>query len=131
MSTITSHARVIREWEALLAALEENLPDLPNVGEQVTTLRQKLETVKDLKGRQKSLTANRQKVTQDLNAELASGRELVIQLRILAKGQLGPRNEKLVQFGVAPLRTQPRRPAATRAGKAKDGQEAADGETAA
>lgn len=57
-----------------------------------------------LKARQDSARAQRQKLTQELGKLLVEGRENAMRLRGIVKGQIGPKNELLVQFGMAPLR---------------------------
>lgn len=109
MPNVASYADVINDWEALLAAIEENLADLPDVEAERATLRQFLDKARALKARQDSLTAQRQRVTQELDELLPQGRDVAIQLRAAARLKLGPRNQRLVQFNVAPLRRRTRR----------------------
>ncbi len=70
---------------------------------------QLLAEVRGLKARQDELTALRQQVTQQLKEAVARGKEAAIQLRAVVKAKFGPRNERLVQFKMAPLRKRPRK----------------------
>lgn len=65
--------------------------------------------IRTLKARQEELSALRQEVTQLLGIALAEGKENAVIFRSVVRGKLGPRNERLVQFKVAPLRKRPRK----------------------
>ncbi len=113
MGAVLSYADVIKDWEALLTALREHAPNLPNLEAGRIAFEEHLAKTKEMKARQDSQTAARQEATQELNKLLKDGGELAIKLRALVKGILGPKSERLVQFGVAPLRKRRRKPAAT------------------
>jgi hypothetical protein len=106
----TGFADVIRDWEGLLGAVDDNKEALPNVEPHRVALAQHLVETKALKGRQDSARALRQQATQDLKAMLDKGRGLAIRLRGAVRGDLGHKAERLVQFGVVPFRKHPRRP---------------------
>jgi septal ring factor EnvC (AmiA/AmiB activator) len=111
MPNTDSFPKVTSDWEGVLAAAEENAALLPDVQAEQTELKQKLEKVKSLKDRQSSFRAAKQETTQELKKTLAEGRQIAEKLRDAAKFKIGRRNERLVQFQVAPLRK--------RAGKGK------------
>ena len=71
-------------------------------------MQESLTEVKTLKVRQEELTAQRQETTQKLTAALERLQEAGMQLRALVRAKLGLRNERLVQFNVAPLRKRSR-----------------------
>lgn len=104
-----SYADIVYDWEVLLEAVEENLKVLPDVELERGALQQILEKARGLKARQESLTERRKRVTQELTDLLGLGRDLALQLRAAARLKLGPRNERLARFRVAPLRGRPRR----------------------
>lgn len=58
---------------------------------------------------QKTLTADKQKASKDLQDAISRLKEQLIFLRTAIRGDIGPRTEKLVEFGIAPLRTRGRR----------------------
>jgi hypothetical protein len=103
---------MIRDWEALLTAVLEHASNLPDVERSRIAFQEHLAKTKEMKARQDSLTAGRQEETQQLNKMLTDGGELAIRLRALVKASLGPKNERLVQFGIAPIRKRPRKSAA-------------------
>lgn len=100
------------EWEDILGAAAEHQAELPpELAKEITSLKEILSTVKVLKHQQGSLTARRQATTQQLHAKIAEGKQVVEAIRHAAKYTIGRRSEKIVHFGVAPLRKPgPRKP---------------------
>jgi len=92
------------EWEIILSAAEEHRENLPDLTREVTSLKEVLDTVQKLKAQQESLTARRQATTQELHAKITEGKRIVEAIRHAAKWTIGRRNERIVHFGVAPLR---------------------------
>ena len=93
------------DWEGILGAAEEHKAELPpELAKEIMSLKQLLNTVKALKHQQGSLTARRQATTQQLHAKIAEGKQVVEAIRHAAKYTIGRRSEKMVHFGVAPLR---------------------------
>jgi hypothetical protein len=109
MPEINSYAGTTDAWERLLVATQENLEQLPSVEPHRSALEKHLQATKTVKARQDSHTAARQEATQELRAMIGQGRELVIRLRGAIRAELGPRSERLVQFGIAPIRKRTRR----------------------
>jgi chromosome segregation ATPase len=108
MAIASSQNDVIRLNEGLLEAVDR-IPELqPEVQKERQAVEEPLTEVKTLKARQEDLTAQRQEVTQKLTAALGRLREAGMQLRALVRAKLGLRNERLVQFSVAPLRKRSR-----------------------
>jgi len=112
MGAVLSYADVIKDWEALLTALRENAPNLPNLEASRLAFEEHVAKTKEMKARQDSQTAARQEATQELATLLKEGGEMAIKLRALVKGTLGPKRERLVQFGIAPQRKRRRKAAA-------------------
>jgi hypothetical protein len=110
MPNINSQALLIRHLEGLVDAAERS----PEVKEQIEpefkTLEASLLNLRTLKARQEELTALRQEITQQLTAAMVQSKESGIRFRAAVKAKLGPRNERLVHFKVAPLRKRPRKP---------------------
>jgi hypothetical protein len=109
MPSLNSHADILRDWEALLDAVQRSPEVLTGVETERLALEQWLGTARTLKARQDELSALRQGVTQELTTTVARGKEAAIQLRAIVKAKFGPRSERLVHFKVAPLRKRPRR----------------------
>jgi hypothetical protein len=109
MPNKSSYADIIRDWEKLLASVQGDASNLPTAEPHRLALQQILDQIKAQKTRQDTLQATRQETTQDLNNLIVQGREQVIRLRGVVRAEVGPKNERLVQFGVAPLRKRSRR----------------------
>jgi hypothetical protein len=96
----------------LLVTTEENEAQLPDVTAEKAELVKSLSSIEEAQNRQNHHQSEKQKATQDLVTALARGKEAARLIRTAAKLGLGPRNEKLVQFSVAPLRSRVARKAA-------------------
>jgi hypothetical protein len=108
MPNNSSYADIIRDWEKLLASVQGDAADLPTAEPHRLALQQTLDQIKTLKTRQDTLQATRQETTQDLNKLVVQAREQAIRLRGVVRAEVGPKSERLVQFGVAPLRKRSR-----------------------
>jgi hypothetical protein len=104
MATINAYGVLFREWESLVNAYQENAPTLGDIESLRAPLVSILARLKELKSRQENLEGARQQTTQEIRDLVEEGREVVRRLRVYAKARLGTRNERLTQFGVAPLR---------------------------
>lgn len=102
----------VMDLEQLVTAITKNAGLVPSTEKHRAPLEAALGNIRTLLATQKTLIADKQKVTQDLKAAVQEGRNLAINVRAIAKGEVGSRSEKLVEFGVAPLRprTKKRRP---------------------
>lgn len=109
MAINTSQADVVTDAEQVVAATEVNQHLLPSVEKHRTLVVQTLAGIKTLKTLQKTLTADKQKASKDLQNAIVRLKEQVMFLRTAIRGDIGPRTEKLVEFGIAPLRTRGRR----------------------
>ena len=99
-----AYSDVTTDAEQVLTSTAAN-PDLqPIVEKHRPEIEGTLKEIKTLKALQKTLTADKQKVTQDLQAALKNLKELLIFLRAAIRGEVGPRTEKLVEYGITPLR---------------------------
>lgn len=111
MPAINSYAKTFRDWEALLAAAQ-NLEASPDVERHRAALEQHLTQMKQVRDQQNLHIANKQAASQQLSRMHKEGRELAIRLRRVAGANLGPKNEMLVLFGISPIRSRSRKPAA-------------------
>lgn len=106
----SSFADIIRDWEALLRAVDDHAEQLPDAQRHRDALKQHLEETLTLKARQALARATRQKNTQNLRAMVEKGKELAQRLRSVVKANIGPTDELLVNFEIAPQRKRGRRP---------------------
>ena len=108
MPNINSFADLVQDQEKLLRAFQDNAATLSPAEAQRDTVAGNLKALQELKARQDSFAAQRQQATQELVTLMKQSREDASRLRALVKGLLGTKNERLVQFKVAPVRSRPR-----------------------
>ncbi len=105
----TSYADIVRDWELLLEATNDNDSVQAGAQAQREALASALARVRAQKALQDSRTASRQEATQDLKEMITQGREMARRLRGVTKSILGTKSERLVQFRVSPIRPRGRR----------------------
>jgi hypothetical protein len=108
MPNINSYADLVRDLESLLRAFEDNYSILAPAEPQRDAVNASLIELQDVKALQDSFAAQRQQATQQLQMAMLRAREEARRLRGMAKGLLGTKNERLVQFRVAPNRSRAR-----------------------
>lgn len=109
MSSINSQADVMTDWKGLMEASDRSPEVQQLVAPERQALGESLVEVETLKARQMELTAQRQEVTQQLKDAVKRGKVIAIQIRSMVRGKIGPLNERLVHFRVAPIRSRPSR----------------------
>lgn len=109
MASINSHADIASDMRELVEACDRS----PEVKDEVAKERQEvvdtLSEIETLKSRQIELTGLKQQTTQQLKNAVIRGKEAVQKLRAILKAKFGLKNERLVQFKVAPIRPRSRR----------------------
>jgi hypothetical protein len=110
MPNIKSYAELVRDSVRLLRGFEDNSVILAPAEPQRDALAASLDRLQDKKASQDSFAAQRQQSTQELDQLMQQVREDARRLRGMVKGLLGTKNERLVQFKVAPIRSRPRLP---------------------
>jgi hypothetical protein len=114
MGTNRSYKKAALDYQGLLNACRENEAVLPDLTIDRSALELKLGKATTLWERQESFTATRQETTQLLQQALQECSEIAERLRDSVKGKIGRRNERLVQFKVAPFRKVTRKAAAVK-----------------
>lgn len=109
MPNINSFADLFRDWDQLLLAFVDSADVLAPAEPQRADLEKTRTALRDLKARQESHTALRQQMTQEVSDLVQQGREEARRLRGMVKGLMGTKNERLVQFKVAPIRGRSRK----------------------
>jgi hypothetical protein len=109
VSSINGFSDVMVDWDSLLAAYQKHAEIVVGADEERRVLEWARGEAFRLKCLQDSLQAQRQEATQQLNEVVRQGKEVAIRLRSLARHKLGPKNELLTMFRVAPIRKQRRR----------------------
>jgi len=107
MSEISSFADFLADWDLLLKGVSNNQnndPTLPSLTGLVTPLEGILEEGKDQEADKAAARAQLSHGAKRTRALVAEGRAAASRLRFALKAHYGGHSEKLVEFGVAPLR---------------------------
>jgi hypothetical protein len=91
-------------WERLLASLEVNAQDFPQLEGYRAQLKAMLDAAQETSSQQAAMAATKQEATKRLKGMLGEGRKLANFLRNGVRQRYGNRAEKLVEFGLKPLR---------------------------
>lgn len=100
MPKITAHGKILRDWDALLGAVDANASLLPGVDDLKAGLEKLLTDGRAAKVLQASLGSNRQAETQNVNKILADGSEMARKLRAFVFSHLGSQTDLAKQFGL-------------------------------
>jgi hypothetical protein len=111
MPNLNSYADQFLDWDQALQAFLDNAEILAPAEPQRAALEKTLTALRGLKALQDSHSAMRQQTTQEITVLIHQGREQARRLRGMVKGLLGTKNERLVQFKVAPIRSRARKTA--------------------
>jgi hypothetical protein len=105
----TRFADTVLDLEQLRESIIKHLALVPSVERFLAPLDAVLALIRTLSSTRKTLIADKQKVTQELKAAVAAAQDLAIDARAVIRGEVGSRSEKLVEFGVSPLRRRSRK----------------------
>ena len=102
MSDVRQYMNKVNGWEKMDTAMTANqLTGLVNLPK----LRDRSQRVRSLYARHAALAAERQAITQEMQELIEEGDQLFRSAKEMLREHYGKRNEKLVEFGVEPLRT--------------------------
>lgn len=105
MSNVRLYMNKVNGWEKMDTAMTANDPQVGHLGFKLPTLRNNSQQMRTLYAQHAALAAARQTITQDMQRLIEEGDQIFRMLREALKDHYGKRNEKLVEFGVEPLRT--------------------------
>jgi hypothetical protein len=105
MQRPTSLADHLQDWETLLAAVNQNAGDLPQLEITRDKLNALLEQARSLLPVQAAQAAAKQSTSQMLEAVLTNGRKVATVIRFTVKEHYGNRSEKLAEFRIRPFRS--------------------------
>ncbi len=106
---LITHADVFTEAERMFGALEANVTDLDHLQGSREKLGSQLDLAREVFRQQSAHTAGKQEASRQLKQIMSDLGKLVSFLRHGVKEHYGTRSEKLVDFGLTPFRSQPRR----------------------
>ena len=106
---LTKQAEFLTDWERLLAALEQNADDFPDLQVNRQKLQDLLEAARSLATGQAQQAASKQTTTREMQAVFDAGLKVANVLRVTIRERYGSRSEKLAEFRLQPFRsrTQP------------------------
>ena len=103
----------LKEWDELATAAVANAADLPQAEIARTGLVKLRDEMRELVIQRNLHQANKQQVSQRIAKIHEEGAKLATVIRVIAKQHYGNRNDKLVEFGIAPFRGRARKAAPT------------------
>ncbi|HEV2856111.1 MAG TPA: hypothetical protein VHC97_25205 [Thermoanaerobaculia bacterium] len=102
-----SHASVVTDFEELLTNVA-NATDLPDLSIYRAPLEKFLAEIKARGALRKVRIGVKQQETQELQELMAQGKEAASRLRSALKAHFGPKSERLLMFGIPPVRKRSR-----------------------
>lgn len=97
-----------KEWRAVARGTAANAAELPPTQIQRTALEGVIGEVDQILAEQAAFQASKQTTSRRLQALVSQGAKLSTVLKAIAKQHYGHGNEKLVEFGIQPLRSRPK-----------------------
>jgi hypothetical protein len=94
-----------KEWRNVATATAANASELPPTQVQLTALQGVLGEVDTILAEQSALRASKQVASKRLQVLVNQGAKLSTVLKAIAKQHYGNGNDKLVEFGIKPLRS--------------------------
>src|SRR5436305_6070985 len=104
MAKEPKYGATLNGWERLLTSMEANPEDFKALETYRANLKSMLDTAREASAQQAAMAATKQEASKNLQGLLVEGRKLANFLRNGVKQHYGNRSEKLVEFGLAPLR---------------------------
>lgn len=105
MSDVRLYMNKVNGWDKTDAAMIANDAEVAHLGFKLPTLRNNSQRMRVLYARHAALAAERQAITQEMQQLIEEGDQISRMLREALKEHYGKRSEKLVEFGIEPLRT--------------------------
>jgi hypothetical protein len=97
-----------KEWRKVAASAAANASELPGGEVQRVALEKVIEEVDKILVDQGLFQANKQVASQRLQTLINQGGKLATVLKAIAKQHYGHGSDKLVEFGIKPLRSRPK-----------------------
>lgn len=103
-----SHADTVTDLEDLLTNVR-NATDLPDLTVYRTPVEQFLTDMKNRGALRKARLGVKQQETKELQEMTVQAKEAASRLRAAIKAHLGPKNPRLLEFGMRPISKRPRK----------------------
>lgn len=101
----TSFADLMTNWDRLLAKVADNINDLQHLEAYRAQLAVEWEGARAAHLRQSEMQVHMQQATRDLEEFLGRCNDLAVRIRSGVKTTYGNRSEKLIEFGLRPIRS--------------------------
>jgi hypothetical protein len=108
MPSKNSYGDYLKEWETMDTALGNNAAELPQLAGAHEKLEELLDELRDLLAQAAMQRASKQQTSKRLLVVSSKGRKVAAAIRAVLKEFYGHTNQKLWEFGIAPLRTRSR-----------------------
>jgi hypothetical protein len=105
----TSLADFLTDWEKLLKNVTDTSAELPNMDVYKNALDQLLGGAKDSLALAAARIGVKQQETKERQELLKQGKEAASKLRSAIKAHFGPKSERLLQYGIKPIRNRPKK----------------------
>ena len=105
MSDVRLYMNKVNGWEKMDTAMVANDKEVGHLGFKLPVLRGNSQKMRGLYARHAALAAERQAITQQMQELIEEGDQLFRSGKEALKEFYGKRSEKLVEFGIEPLRT--------------------------
>jgi hypothetical protein len=103
-----TYGDVLASWEAMHSAMIKNVQDFPHLQDRMDRLAEFLGRARDFVVRHEEAAAERRTLSRGLRELVREGEKVSTFLRTGLKEHYGNRSEKLIEFGIEPLRRRPR-----------------------
>jgi hypothetical protein len=104
MAQEKTYSGILGDLQRFQASMETKINEVPHLGPSRVLLQETLGRAENLFRRQSAATAEKQNLSQQLQAELVAGQRLATVLRKGLQHHFGPRSEDLAEFGLQPFR---------------------------
>jgi hypothetical protein len=100
----SSLADFVADWDRLVKNVTSNAADLPDLTMYKAPLEQLLDKAQEGMARSKIHQGLKQEENKAVEKLMDAGKEAALKLRAAIKAHLGPRSERLIDYGMKPLR---------------------------
>lgn len=104
MARETTYKGIWGDWQGLLAKVEANIGEIPQLEMFRVKLAATLAQVLSISRQQDAMRASKQEASKQLRQLISEGSRVAATMRVLIKEHYGPREEKIAEFGLQPFR---------------------------
>jgi hypothetical protein len=104
----STYAEFMKKGEVMNKSLIANASEVPHLEGYQSRFETVLTRVNVLLVQQADLTASKQEISKQLGTLVAEGRQMLSFLSVAVKQHFGKKTEKILAFGLQPLRSRPR-----------------------